>query len=150
MFTGTFSGTSPVAGLEAHNGGVVFAPLLSTARDLTLTVDGVASSISTSQLASIDTLNVYAQDGAVLDLSGVTSYLAPNESILTYQGTYLEATGGGSTINMPNLTVLHGATDGEPVFLFAYYGGVLDLPQLAQIPDVPWRDHLRFRRRLDD
>jgi len=129
-FTGTFSGASPVAGLEAHNGGVVFAPLLSTAQNLTLTVDGVASSINTSQLANIDTLNVYAQNGTVVDLSGVTSYAGPDDF-----NPSIAVSGAGSTLDFSNLTVLHGATNGHVVFLDTDDGGLLDLRRLGQIAD---------------
>ncbi len=102
---------------EADNGGTVLVPLLSTVASLNLTLDGAASRINTAQLANVGTLNVYAQNGAVVDLSGVTSYTG-----FSAVNTTIDATGSGSSIDLANLTVFHGANDGNVVSLWANQG----------------------------
>jgi hypothetical protein len=123
--------TLPSGGfLEAHNGGTIVSPLLANVANLTLIVDGAASSISTAQFHDIDGVTAYARNGATLDLSGVMTY--------SPQGPYaagIEASGNGSTINLSNLTTVHGPRSGFTGQFAAIAGGRLDLHQLAQIPD---------------
>src|SRR5262249_6681266 len=68
-----FTATTSGAQLEAHNGASVVVPNLTTTTGCTLTIEGAASTINTSQFTNIDTLNVSALNGGGVNLAGVTS-----------------------------------------------------------------------------
>ncbi|MDB5338653.1 MAG: Phosphoesterase, PA-phosphatase related protein [Planctomycetaceae bacterium] len=119
------SGTT--SSIEAENGGNVKIPLLTNLQFVDLTLDGATSSMNTSQLANINTVNLLADHNAVLNLPAVTSYSGSNFN------TFIQADNGG-TLNLPNLTTLHGATAGA-VFVRAFAGGTLSFPSLSSIPD---------------
>ncbi|HEV3021975.1 MAG TPA: hypothetical protein VGX76_05890, partial [Pirellulales bacterium] len=123
--------TSFSSSLEAHNGGMVVCPLVTiVSGNLTLVLDGAASSINTAQLRDIDGVTVYARNGATLDLSGVTTFSPQIPSLPD-----VEVSGNGSAINLSNLTEMHGPQNGSTAQFAALAGGRLDLHQLARIPD---------------
>src|SRR5205814_323921 len=101
--------------------------LLTSVGNFTLTLDGASSSINTSQLTNINSLDVYANNGAVLNLSGVTSYGGNSF------GTTIRADNAGSQINLGNLTTLNGALNNNVVDVVVTGGGLVDLHQLPQV-----------------
>ncbi|HEV3025432.1 MAG TPA: DUF4214 domain-containing protein, partial [Pirellulales bacterium] len=137
--SGFVSPGSASGDISAVNGGSILVPLLTTARNFSIYLDGRASSISTGQITNIDSVSLSASDGAILDLNGVTSYLATSTA---FPPISISAQGPGSIISLPNLIVLHGAANAPngqsfvfPVFFQATAGGELNLPRLTQIPD---------------
>ena len=118
-----FNGTR---NLEAH-GGIIKFPLLTNLQNVTLLEDGATSQIDTAQLTNINLVNVFAQNGAIVNLSGVTS-IQSGDYNLTY-----EADGG--TLNLPNLTVIHGSTGFDTIAFRATAGGLVNLSAVTSIPD---------------
>ncbi len=89
-------------------------PLLVNVANFTLSVDG-ASSINTSQLTNVDTIDVSASHGAVVDLSGVESYTNPNVPMPIFPLFLITAQDAGSRI--ASELALHGAPNGLSLFL---------------------------------
>ena len=120
--------TSAASAIQAENGGNISMPLLTNLQFLDLTLDGATSTMNTSQITNIDTVNLLADNNAVLSLPGVTGYTGSGFN------TSLQSDRGG-TLNLPNITTLHGGTSGAAVFVRAFAGGDINLSGLSSIPD---------------
>ena len=128
-FTGVNDGTAP--SLQISNGGTLQADALSRMNDGYLTQIG--GTVSLPKLTNLDASDIEVSGGGTLTLAGVTGYRASNGS------TFLEATGAGSVLSLPqlgNVTVGTGAY-GYRVQVQALAGGFVRLPSLTQINTGP-------------
>jgi len=104
-------------------------PLAMTAGSLT--ASGTGDLFSAAGSTSIGSGSLYAQNGATVSLPQLTSYSC-TESFGT---TYLEATGAGSTLNLPGLTSLAtvGPTYTNAIDIEALQGGQVSVATLASV-----------------
>ena len=122
-FTDTTGYTST---LEAHGGGTLVIPHLLAPQNVAIVLDGATSQMNTTQFTNVDSDDVYAQNGATVNLPGITSRGPVGFT------TTIEADNGG-TINLPNLVTLHGATIG--LAALQALGGTVNVPALTSMPD---------------
>ncbi len=147
----TFTGYGPgYAQLNVTDSGTVLAANLTSFTDLSIDLDGTGV-IADSQWQTFNTVNftvtggsyslpgltditaatLFAGSGGSLTLAGVTSYDAPNGG----GDWYLEASGAGSTLDLPNLTTIGTLTD-NTLHIEAMQGGQVGLPKLDSISNT--------------
>ena len=96
-----------------------------------VTANGPEASLVANGAVAIDAANLFARDGGLLDFSSVTSYAGSNSN---FSDRFIQASGAGSRIELPNLTTLTGGTaQGSEVFINALEGGTIDLSELTEI-----------------
>ncbi|HVX59594.1 MAG TPA: hypothetical protein VHC19_03300, partial [Pirellulales bacterium] len=108
------SGSSALSGPLNMSGG----SLAAAGAGVALTANG-ATSLSGGALLTYS--------AGVLNLPTVTSYTAPST------GSRIEAANPGSQINLPNLTTLNGAFNGNSLYVHSYGGASIDMHQLPQV-----------------
>ena len=115
-------------GLTVVANSTISGGLTMTAGSLTASGSGVSLIVSGTTTAS--GANLYAQDGATLDLSQLTSYTGG-----VGDATTLEATGTGSELSLSKLaTITADATQsGSLTQVLAGSGGDVELPVLSQV-----------------
>jgi hypothetical protein len=114
--------------LRAENGGRILTPNLTTiGSGIHVELSGATSTLDLANLTSANDLNLRAESGATLSLPAtITSYSAP----LT---TTIIATGMNSSVNLPGVTSLAGATGFSTTRLLAEAGGTVNLGALTSI-----------------
>src|SRR5262249_24275446 len=98
-----------------------------TTAGFTLTVDGAASMVNTTQFTDVDTLGIAAQNGGVINLPNVASLTGNNFT------TNITANGAGSQVNFTGLTALAGGTNFSVVQFQGQAGGLIDLHAVTQV-----------------
>jgi RHS repeat-associated protein len=116
---------TPGAELSQTNGGSILDGRLTTLLNLTVVVSG--ETIEMALVTNIDGDSLIVEGGGSLTLPSVTSYSNPNSG----DSTLMEATGAGSVLDLPALTVF-GTLDSE-LTVEATLGGQIFLPALATI-----------------
>ena len=116
---------TPGAELSQTNGGSILDGRLTTILNVTVIVSG--ETIELAQVTDIDGDSLLVEGGGSLTLPSVTSYSNPNSG----DSTLMEATGAGSILDLPALTVF-GTLDSE-LTVEATLGGQIFLPALATI-----------------
>ena len=100
--------------------------------DLTNTVvrfDGADAQSDLSGVTSIDSATLFALNGAMLSLPGVTSYTVTSES-----RSLISVSGEGSILSLPNLTsIMDADVRSSELLILASSGGRLELPQVTSI-----------------
>ena len=141
------------AGIQATNGGTITGDGITSLDEIDLTLDGtgtwsssqitsytdgtmalLAGTFAWSSVTDIDGSSFIASGGAMLTMTGATSYTGWTNEITT-----LEATGADSLLSFPNLTRLTGdnaATDSF-VKVESLAGGEVDLPLLQTASGGP-------------
>ncbi len=135
--------------LSVTGGATVSDGSLTTLNGVTVTIDG-SSTLETSSwatftnsrmnisggsytfnlLTDLDGSTINLSGGAAVTLTALTSYSNPNG----YDTTYLEATGGGTVLSLPELTSL--GTLNSILDIWALQGGQVLIPLLATITDT--------------
>jgi hypothetical protein len=113
-------------------GGSAVSGALTVRPNATLTASGATASFTATGPTAIDAAQLFAQNGAVMNLPGATGYNALGAGF----SPTLRADGGGAQLNLPNLTSWRGGGgpfDGNRVVVQAFHGGVVDLSQVAAI-----------------
>lgn len=108
----------------AQNAGTVAAPLLTTLRNVALTISDAAV-VPTAQMTDISGSSVFATNGAVVTFPGIAAYESGP------QNQTLQASDFGSKLSFPNLTSLKGSGSFNQLRVYALAGGRFELPVLA-------------------
>ncbi len=108
------------SGLEAGAGGSILTGALTTLNRGDLQLDDNKSSITTSQISSITSSNLYVDGGGDMAFPALTQFSQPN-------GAIIQASGSGSVLDLSKLTSLVGATGYSTLSLNAQAGGKVDL-----------------------
>ena len=98
----------------------------------TLEANGSGISLDVTGTATVAGANLYAEGGANLTITGMTSYQQPDN-----YGTDLLASGSGSVLSLPNVQSISFPNGYGYTYVQALSGGDLELPALTQsIGDV--------------
>jgi hypothetical protein len=102
----------------------------SSGDDVTINRSGINLTVTFSQgNPNVRSLSLFALNGSVLTLSGLTSYTGPTLNL----SPTIEASGAGSRIDLSSLTTLTGTTGlSGTVNLNAKAGGTIDLSNLTE------------------
>ncbi len=120
----------------------VFVPADFTALDdiieSTLTIRSNGELQDVGALSNIDGASIIVRDGTNLTLPGVTSYTQ-----IVNSNRVIQAIGGGSRLELPNITTITGISDTQTtsgtVRVESVSGGYIDLPALASLSGGPVR-----------
>jgi hypothetical protein len=94
-----------------------------------LVANGSGISLAVTGTTTVFGASLYAEGGAALSLSQLTSYTEPN----TFSSSTLEATGSGSLLSLPALTSIAVTAGDTTTFVEAPAGGDVELPLVTQI-----------------
>ena len=111
------------SGFEASNGGKILAGDLTTLNRGDIHLDDHLSSITTSQITSITSSNLYAYGGGDLAFPALTQFSQPN-------GATIQANGAGSVLDLTSLTSRTGSTGYATLNFNAQAGGEVNLDNL--------------------
>ncbi len=115
-------------GTLTHVGGTQPLPDLTNASGSTFQISGAAS-LSLPALTAATATNFEVSGGASLDLAGLDAYTQPNNCCYT---AYLEATGAGSVLSLPDLASIANTGSGGTV-VEALLGGDVEVPLVTQV-----------------
>ncbi len=122
-----YSDAESDSGFEASNGGKILAGDLTTLNRGDIQLDDGMSSITTSQITSITSSNLYAYGGGDLAFPALAQFSEPS-------GATLLANGAGTILDLTSLTSLDGATGYASLYIDAQAGGEVNLSKLASDP----------------
>jgi len=138
------SGNTTVNRLQSHeafviaggtltvNGASVLSAGLTIEAQATLIADGPAASLVANGVTDVDSANLIARNGGVINLPELTSYTHAATSIST--DVRIEADGVGSLVNLGNVTTVTGSmANGSDLFIRASNGGKVDLSGTTSI-----------------
>ncbi len=115
------------SGFEASNGGKILAGDLTTLNRGDIHLDDGMSSITTSQITSITSSNLYAYGGGDLTFPALAQFSEPG-------GATIVANGAGSVLYLISLTSLDGATGYATLNIDAQAGGEVNLSNVTSQP----------------
>ncbi len=115
-------------GTLTHGGGTQPLPDLTNANGSTFQISGGVS-LSLPTLSAATATNFEVSGGASLDLVGLDAYTQPNNCCYT---AYLEATGAGSVLSLPDLASIANTGSGGTV-VEALLGGDVEVPLVTQV-----------------
>ena len=116
------------SGFEAGNGGSILAGSLTTLNRGDIQLDDSKSSITTSQITTITSSNLYVYAGGDLAFPAlISSYSNPN-------GATAQANGAGSVLDLTHLTSLTGVAGYSILYFNAQAGGEVNLAGLSSDP----------------
>ena len=113
--------------LEAGSGGSILTESLATLNRGDLQLDDNQSSITTSNITSITSSNLYVYGGGDLAFPALSQFSQPN-------GATLLANGAGSVLDLSSLTSLVGATGYGSLNFDVQAGGRVDLSNVSSQP----------------
>ncbi len=122
--TGSFSITG--GSLTVTSAASQISTSLTVASGASLTASGSGTTFVASAAATLDGANLYASGGAVLTLTGATTYTAS-------PGSTIQASGKGSEIDLSKVTTLTGSTS-NTLYVTATSGGEVNMSEVNSNP----------------